>query len=149
MYVNPTLQVIIKNVNTPEQESLDNTTSNEHLETSNVDSPCNDLLLSDHASVITEKQDEGTALRRSTRKRQKPERFRDSDFTTRGDSSDSTIKSTSKVKRLLACKIVDGRHKYLVHLCGEPAQNARWMDLSDLNIKAKQMLKKRPPPLIS
>ncbi|CAC5420443.1 unnamed protein product [Mytilus coruscus] len=78
----------------------------------------------------------------------KPVRFRNNDFTTPESSVDSRMSETVKIKHLLACKIVNGTHKYLVHLSCEPAQNARWMDISDLDIKSKQLVKKRPPPLI-
>ncbi|CAC5371949.1 unnamed protein product [Mytilus coruscus] len=119
----------------------------EHSEHSENDSPCNDLVSSEHK--LSNVPDVSTSennlpVRRSKRTHRKPMRFRDTNFTTPESSTDSHIKDNVKIKRILACKIVNGTHKYLVHLCGEPAQNARWMDISDLNVKAKEIINKGP-----
>lgn len=141
---------VITNVNqfTVEHDLL----SDEHSEHSENDSPCNDLVssenkLSNVPDVST--SENNLPVRRSKRTHRKPMRFRDTNFTTPESSTDSHIKDNVKIKRILACKIVNGTHKYLVHLCGEPAQNARWMDISDLNVKAKEIISKRPPPIIN
>ncbi|CAC5399302.1 unnamed protein product [Mytilus coruscus] len=99
---------------------------NDHIENSENDNPCNYLVLSgNELSNINDTLEHDVLLRRSKRTSQKPVRFRNNDFTTPESSVDSQMSETVKIKCLLACKIVNGAHKYLVHLSGEPAQNVR------------------------
>lgn len=92
---------------------------------------------------------------RSTRPKrqvQKPLRFRDENHVDPANvqhtDSDSNSNNQLKVKRILA-KRKDGAHyRYLVQRIGEPAQNAVWLPLAELPLKAQNSLVTRPPPLI-
>ncbi|CAC5366602.1 unnamed protein product [Mytilus coruscus] len=105
---------------------------------------------SDKSSTNTDEAPEVPNLRRSTRQRQKPVRFRDDSFvilsgTDTSSASDGTL---LKVKRFLAKKNHHGNVRYLAHLIGEPAHNAIWIDENQLGPKARALLKSRQPPII-
>ncbi|CAG2184532.1 unnamed protein product [Mytilus edulis] len=111
-------------------------------------SASHDNLISEQSSTNNEIQ-EVPNLRRSTRQRQKPIRFRDDYFVTSGTETSSASDGTLlKVKRFLAKKNHDGNTRYLAHLIGEPAQNAIWIEDNQLGPKARALLKSRPPPII-
>ena len=91
--------------------------------------------------------------RKSKRTIRKPIRYRDSDHINPEsiDSIDTdarTDKPNVKVKRILAKRRNKGSFLYLVQMVGEPAQNSKWMSLSELPKKAQDLLISRPPPLI-
>ena len=92
-------------------------------------------------------------VRRSQRQIQKPIRYRDvahvdptADIATFSLSSDSD--GCHKIKRVLAQRQFGGRREYLVHISGEPAENAIWVPLYRLNAKARSAIETRPPPLL-
>nr|XP_022297526.1 uncharacterized protein LOC111106938 [Crassostrea virginica] len=86
------------------------------------------------------------------RLRRKPLRYRDLDHS---DPLSAEIKSMSdsgtlyKVKRVLGQRGSGNSKKYLVHFCGEPAQNSMWLPWGALNAKTQQVIKQKPPPLLS
>lgn len=124
---------------------------------SNTDTDEHNDVISDNQSESTdsnEKQlpqvdnNQDQPLRRSKRVTQKPIRFRDSDHATLNES-ESDINGIIKVKRVLAKKRNNGSFLYLVQMVGEPAQNAKWLPISDLSAKVQEIIVARPPPLIA
>lgn len=98
---------------------------------------------------------EPVRLPRTRPKRQvrKPVRYRDSSNSDDKLFYQSTIDSSTddtyyKVKRILAQRTRDGKRQYLVHYKGEPAQNAIWTVLDQLNEAAKEAVTRRPPPTV-
>jgi hypothetical protein len=56
------------------------------------------------------------------------------------DNDTRTDKSNVKVKRILAKRQNKGSFLYLVQMIGEPAQNSKWMSISELPKKAQEPL---------
>ena len=89
---------------------------------------------------------------RPRRLRRKPLRYRDLDHS---DPLSAEISSMSdsgtlyKVKRVLGQRGSGNSKEYLVHFCGEPAQNSMWLPWEALNAKTQQVIKQKPPPLLS
>lgn len=118
-------------------------------DTMDTASTSHDNLISEQSSTNNDEVLEVPNLRRSTRQRQKPIRFRDDNFITSGTETSSASDGTLlKVKRFLAKKNHDENIRYLAHLIGEPAQNAIWIEENQLGPKARALLKSRPPPII-
>ena len=86
-------------------------------------------------------------VRRSSRVRQKPAKFRDGTFVSL-EGSESDQVTPRKIKRILAERTVGNNTEYLVHYVGEPAQNAGWVPRSQLTQKNLLALERRPPPQI-
>lgn len=87
--------------------------------------------------------------RKSTRVRRCPVRLKDyvCPNTILGTSSlTSDNNGMHKIKRVLAKKSENNTTLYLVQIKGEPAQNSIWVTESDLTLKAKDYIRKRPPP---
>lgn len=92
-------------------------------------------------------------IRTSKRQVRKPIRFRDYNHVdpieeVTGHSVSSDSDGFHKVKRILAQRLNGERREYLVHVSGEPADNAIWVPFSNLNAKARFAIEKRPPPLL-
>lgn len=112
---------------------------------------------SDDRAVITSESSNTPVdlppLRKSTRMQKKPSRFIDDNFINPGCDSQSVSTDSGryyKVKRILAMKMsADGVANYLVHFVGEPSQNSRWVDGSELDPKTRRAVKTRPPPLLT
>ena len=85
------------------------------------------------------------AILRPRRLVQKPIRYRDESHINPDDIV--TDVAQVKVKRILAQRNSD-TIEYLVQLVGEPAQNAAWRKLDELDQKTRKLLKQRPPPLV-
>ena len=67
------------------------------------------------------------------------------------ENGSSYLSSTSekyKVKRVLAQRDSATGSEYLVQLVGEPAQNAKWVQGSGLPVKARKLIRNRPPPKV-
>ncbi len=65
------------------------------------------------------------------------------------DSTGSESPVYHHIKRVLAQRTGNsGTTEYLVHISGEPAQNAIWVPLSSLDAKAKQSVRVKPPPSV-
>ncbi|KAK3097378.1 hypothetical protein FSP39_009117 [Pinctada imbricata] len=84
---------------------------------------------------------------RPIRKRRKPLRYRDSDHVSSLQSA-SDSGTFYKVKRILGQRTMNGKTEYLVHFSGEPAQNAIWTAIGDLNPKMQSFVKNNPPPVL-
>ena len=131
---------------TSEQEPLDDTGHR---------SRNTDQIVTNHQELSLETDNETINVqpRKSKRNVRKPIRYRDSDYLN-PESMDSidtdtrTDKSNVKVKRILAKRQNKGSFLYLVQMIGEPAQNSKWMSISELPKKAQELLISRPPPLI-
>ncbi|CAC5392023.1 unnamed protein product [Mytilus coruscus] len=101
------------------------------LNAESTESEENETLSSSKDDDIEKQQsdsvDSEPHVRRSTRKINKPLRFRDENFVTANDIESSTDAKSEKVKRILAKK-KNGNQSflYLVQLDGEPSQNAQW-----------------------
>ncbi|MES9904353.1 MAG: integrase [Sedimenticola sp.] len=90
--------------------------------------------------------------RQSARKCVKPIRFRDADHIDPTNLDDFSQTSDSdglhRIKRILGQKAtINGLH-YLVHISGEPAENAFWVPFSSLNAKAQNAIQLKPPPTL-
>ena len=89
-------------------------------------------------------------LRRSERSKQPPLRYRDNShvnpITYMSTSSDSD--GLHKVKKVIGQRHSPRGIQYLIHVVGEPADNAFWVHSSSLNAKARQSVLDRPPPFI-
>ncbi|VDH94559.1 Hypothetical predicted protein [Mytilus galloprovincialis] len=119
--------------------------SNESEEKATLSSDKNDDIEKQPSDTI----DSEHPVRRSTRKVNKPMRFRDENFVTSNYIESSTDAKSEKVKRILAKKR-NGNQSclYLVQLVGEPSQNAQRRTLSQLSQKAQDLLISRPPTLV-
>ena len=60
------------------------------------------------------------------------------------DTDTRTDKSNVKVKRILAKRRNKGSFLDLVQMIDEPAQNSKWMSISELPKKAQELLISRP-----
>ena len=89
---------------------------------------------------------------RPRRLRRKPLRYRDLDHS---DPLSAEISSMSdsgtlyKVKRVLGQRGSGNSKEYLVHFCGEPAQNSMLLPWEALNAKTQQVIKQQLLPLLS
>lgn len=92
------------------------------------------------------------SISRPKRVIRKPKRFCDTDHIDPNDVNYLSVSSDSvgyhKIKRVLAQRNTTDGLQYLVHVVGEPAQNAVWVSPSNLNVKAKQSIQHKPPPLV-
>ena len=79
------------------------------------------------------KTDIDQPLCRPRRNIRKPERYRDDKFTSGTDTNSAVDNTMRKVKRILAKRKEGSSYIYLTQYIGEPAQNARWMRLSELS----------------
>lgn len=77
-----------------------------------------------------------------SRTRRKPVRFRDIDHVDPNHLFGSSVSSDEnghhQIKRVTAQKYTSRGTEYLVHLVGEPAQNALWIHFHNLNAKAQR-----------
>lgn len=91
-------------------------------------------------------------LRRSTRLSRKPVRFQAS-CNNESDFSDNNCTSSSdayyKIKRVLAQRDRSGKTEYKVQFKGEPAQNAIWIPIDQLNSQAKTVVQKKTIPRLN
>ncbi|CAC5391981.1 unnamed protein product [Mytilus coruscus] len=123
------------------------------LNAESTESEENETLSSSKDGDIEKQQsasvDSEPHVKRSTRKINKPLRFRDENFVTANDIESSTDAKSEKVKRILAKK-KNGNQSflYLIQLVGKPSQNAQWRTLSQLSQKEQELLISRPPPLV-
>ncbi len=86
--------------------------------------------------------------RRSRRNRNPPILYGDPVQLTSGNNSDSS--GFFKIKRVLAQRtLADQKTEYLVHISGEPAQNAIWVPMSKLDTRARHNITHKPPPVIT
>ena len=89
-------------------------------------------------------------LRRTTRIRKRPVRFRGSSFNSEGSSSDGQTLTESdsyyKIKQVLTQRIRNGKTEYQVQFKGEPAQNSIWIPFDRLNAYAQRAVQNKPPP---
>jgi hypothetical protein len=89
-------------------------------------------------------------LRRTTRIRKRPVRFRGSSFNSDGSSSDGQTLTESdsyyKIKRVLAQRTRNGKTEYHVQFKGEPAQNSIWIPFDQLNAYTQRAVRNKPPP---
>lgn len=138
---------VIKSVN--DRKTLNKCSQTDHTQTQN-----DHIQPSDKKNTETKSKTYGTKPRKSQRNIKKPIRYRNSDHVNPFDMSslDLTVSSDSdgfhKIKRILAKKNENDTVNYLVQIRGEPAENAIWVPYSNLNVKAKAAIKKRPPPNI-
>ena len=96
-------------------------------------------------------QDAGSFVRnRPKRQIRKPVHLQDYVINEHKDSYSylSSDKENRKVKRVLAQKDTISGVQYLIQYVGEPAQNAKWVLGSNLPVKVKKAIKRRPPPFI-
>lgn len=111
---------------------------------------------SDSDTESVDKTEKNNNIRRSTRARKIPLRYRDPDHVdpdeVESSSADVTVvvhKENRKIKRVLAKKRNKGSFLYLVQMIGEPAQNAKWLPINQLSSKIQDTIKTRPPPLVN
>jgi TATA-binding protein-associated factor Taf7 len=91
-------------------------------------------------------------LRRTTRIRKRPVRFRGSSFNSEGSSSDGQTLTESdsyfKIKRVLTQRIRNDKTEYQVQFKGEPAQNSIWIPFDQLNAYTQRAVRNKPPPRV-
>ena len=114
-----------------------------------------DQIVTNHQESTLETDNENINVqpRKSKRNVRKPIRYRDSDYLNPEsvesiDTDTRTDKYNVKVKRIIAKRRNKGSFHCLVQMTGEPAQNSKWMSISELPKKAQELLISRPPPLI-
>lgn len=91
-------------------------------------------------------------LRRTTRIRKRPVRYRESLYNSDGSSSDGLTLTESdsyyKIKRVLAQRTRNGKTEYQVQFKGEPAQNSMWIAFDQLNAYTQRAVRNKPPPRV-
>ena len=90
-------------------------------------------------------------LRRSARQIKPPERYGiplDPTYSMGYDTVGSDETGFHKIKRVLGQRHNNNQTEFLVHLRGEPSQNAIWVPLCKLNAKAQRAIQQRPPPIL-
>lgn len=90
-------------------------------------------------------------LQRSTRIHNPPDRLGvnvNPDAVLTSDDCFRDVNGYHKVKRFLGQRPNKNSTEYLVQLRGEPAESAVWVPFSNLNTKARDAIKLKPPPVI-
>ena len=116
------------------------------------------VLVDNSAQTVPQKDtvdnqiEETLVIRRSARVTKKPARYADSDhmdpLTLPNFSVSSDTDGTHKIKRVLGQKSTSKGTEYLVHIVGEPSDNAIWVPFSSFNYKARKAIKAKPPPVL-
>lgn len=112
----------------------------------------NNMIRSPDTTIptVATNQSDRPVVRRSSRTRKAPDRFGvkvDIDHVL-SDESVPDKSSFYKIKRVLGQRSLNANKQYLIQFSGEPAENALWVPLSNLNEKLKKAVQANPPPVI-
>ena len=117
----------------------------------NVQAKNNMAELSDRQSAVPRDDTDHPGqltVRRSSRTRKLPDRYGVALDSIPSDGTTTDNKDYHKTKRVLGQRTIDGTNQYLIQFAGEPAENALWLPLSNLNEKLRKSVQEKPPPVI-
>lgn len=125
-----------------QNDDTENISPNVHTENNMTVSP--DMTVPSANNSQSDRQ----VVRRSSRTRKAPDRFGVKVDDVLSDESVPDKRGFHKIKRVLGQRIINGNKQFLIQFSGEPAENALWVPLSNLNEKLKNAVQATPPPVI-